>query len=92
MEKKEKDGSKTDSYLDTSTLNDDAVTSFGNLHTTMLPNWLEPQSYKSTAGYNYKCPNCGGEFNCPSFIKSEGTAIEEKYVCPFCGKEMLGLK
>jgi len=41
--------------------------------------------------YNYKCPDCGGEFNEPSTESSNGTSFYFNYKCPFCGREMKGL-
>lgn len=41
--------------------------------------------------YNYKCPNCKGEFNTPA-LYSQGTSSSiVNYVCPFCGAGMVGL-
>ena len=37
-----------------------------------------------SAIFNYKCPQCGGEFNVPSMTE------EHKFVCPFCGNKMVG--
>ena len=42
--------------------------------------------------YNYKCPDCKGEFNNPAFIPAPGSAIAGTYKCPFCGRMMLGVK
>ena len=39
--------------------------------------------------YNYKCPNCDGEFNTPGCVYGTGTDVY--YKCPFCGRTMEGL-
>ena len=43
--------------------------------------------------YNYKC-SCGGEFMQPFYKNLEGTTEfrDRKPVCPFCNKEMKGLR
>ena len=46
-----------------------------------------------TQNYNYKCPDCHGEFNYPERVSEDhGTAgITTKLVCPFCKREMAGI-
>ena len=39
---------------------------------------------------NYKC-FCGGQFNEPE-INDARQRSKMKYYCPFCGKEMIGLR
>lgn len=69
-------------------------------HSVTIP--MEPQSRTFVAGdpyliypehlnkafftshYNYRCGKCGGEFNMP--IRKDN-----KWYCPFCGAEMLGM-
>ena len=43
----------------------------------------------SLTQYNYKCPECGGEFNYPAVEYGCGT--DSTYKCPFCGKKMEGM-
>ena len=38
--------------------------------------------------FNYKCPDCKGEFNTPS---TPGITSSLYYKCPFCGRIMEGL-
>ena len=45
--------------------------------------------YDPTRSYNYKCPDCNGEFNQPSIGYQNGTYTV--YKCPFCGKDMKGM-
>lgn len=40
--------------------------------------------------YNYKCPDCKGEFNSPA-SDSMSTTSNPNYRCPWCGKKMEGL-
>ena len=42
------------------------------------------------SSYNYKCPDCNGEFNLPASSYPNGTQVE--HFCPFCGRKMEGLK
>jgi hypothetical protein len=44
--------------------------------------------YSLPQQYNYKCPNCHGEFNYPS-VPSVTSSLY--YKCPFCAKLMEGL-
>lgn len=39
--------------------------------------------------FNYRCPDCFGEFNQPILNPRNGTYFE--YKCPFCGRIMEGL-
>jgi DNA-directed RNA polymerase subunit RPC12/RpoP len=48
--------------------------------------WNNAFSYYPTA-YNYKCPDCKGEFNEPV---NKGMA-HGGYKCPFCGRKMGGI-
>lgn len=40
--------------------------------------------YSGYNGYEYRCPQCGGEFNTPSYKNG-------MYYCPFCSYVMLGM-
>jgi len=42
------------------------------------------------SAYNYKCPDCNGEFNTPAQSFPDGTRVDN--LCPFCGRKMEGLK
>jgi hypothetical protein len=42
-----------------------------------------------SSNYNYKCPDCHGEFNSPALATDTGTYFPKK--CPFCGRVMEGL-
>lgn len=63
------------------------------LRTTMYTGMEQPIipfCYKTQ--YNYKCPHCGGEFNTPCRLDTFSmTAKDVRYVCPFCGYDMIGL-
>ena len=39
--------------------------------------------------YNYKCPECNGEFNQPACLNTTSTV--PIYRCPFCGFKMEGM-
>jgi len=47
-------------------------------------------TYQWPPSYNYKCPDCHGEFNIPASSYPNGTQVEHS--CPFCGRKMEGLK
>jgi len=47
---------------------------------------FSPTSFQSN--YNYKCPDCNGEFNTPS---TPGITSSLYYKCPFCGRIMEGM-
>lgn len=56
-------------------------------------------TYPNQVGFNYECPDCRGKFN-NAILKSElvnadanynGGYYRYYYICPFCGKEMVGL-
>lgn len=49
--------------------------------------WQHPYIPKATQ-YNYKCPDCGGEFNEPASGIPSGTYVP--YFCPFCNRKMEG--
>ena len=38
--------------------------------------------------YNYKCPQCNGEFNQPAYQTTTSTTL--MYRCPWCGRELGG--
>lgn len=46
--------------------------------------WQPTTPYVYKSDYNYKCPQCSGEYNTPSYK-------DGKYYCPFCSYEMLGM-
>ena len=64
------------------TIATDSDTITSDTYTCWEP-WLYPYCYPQS-GCNYKCPQCGGEFNYPSFKNGRN-------YCPFCGEEMKGL-
>ena len=43
----------------------------------------------SESQFNYKCPDCKGEFNNPSYGQGYSICLNAK--CPWCGKEMKGI-
>ena len=49
--------------------------------------YLLKREYYKKNEYNYKCPDCNGEFTFPS-IQSTSTI---SYKCPFCGRIMIGV-
>ena len=56
--------------------------------------WQRENSALISTVYNYKCPECNGEFNQPaSNCTEEGTSIVglANYRCPWCGFKMGGL-
>lgn len=53
------------------------------------PNMCE--IWKDEGDYNFKCPECKGEFNDPSFISAPGGTVTGYYQCPFCGRIILGI-
>jgi len=53
--------------------------------------WVCIENAKTRRSYNYKCSDCGGEFNKPAGVPIPGsTSITSK--CPFCGKIMEGIE
>ena len=51
------------------------------------PDWIPSTPYivnGGYSGYRYKCPQCQGEYNNPSYKNCV-------YVCPFCSYIMLGM-
>ena len=58
----------------------------------LCQNCLNLQTYYTASHqYDYKCPNCNGEFVYPSHIRKTNFT-NFIYVCPFCNKEMKGIK
>lgn len=54
--------------------------------------WNLKNPSESSNVYNYKCPDCKGEFNQPSSkIKNDSNGTDAYYSCPFCGKVMKGI-
>jgi hypothetical protein len=58
-------------------------------------------TYPYSQQFNYECPDCHGKFNYANYtiiteinygITGCPKSIRYAYVCPFCGKEMKGLK
>jgi len=47
-----------------------------------------PQYYSLPQQYNYKCPQCNGEYVTPVIPKETSSIM---YKCPFCGRFMEGL-
>ncbi len=54
--------------------------------TTALTNGRCGDCIIQSSNYDYKCPDCKGEFNTPAFDPTITL-----YKCPFCGREMVGL-
>ena len=52
--------------------------------------WNQQKYYTTQSDYNYKCPDCNGEFNQPAMQSISSTWTT--YKCPFCGRTMKGLK